>query len=379
MRIKLSILFTLLLISTQGFGQSSFILKGVVKDANTQEIMPFATVFFAGTTFGTTTNDKGQYAITVNQSGTYDLVVKFLGYETYAAQVRLGSAEVSKLDISLTPGARDLGSVVVVAKKNASWKRYLQDFESVFLGQSINGINTKILNSEVLDFVYDEETSQLSAFSTEPMIIENKELGYKIKYYLEQFVLDYPSEISGFYGYTVFEEIEPKNDRKARNLEKNRAKAYNGSAAHFFKSLYANKLQEEGFVVQLSNKAEDDGSLAEDKDVALYDRLKISPDSEYKQLTFDSYLNITYMNEKESMRYASATASQPAAGLTITSDRGGNNYQLSQILLLDGYSSIEFEASGFIRNPTSFYSLGYWGFEKVADLVPLDYSPASKD
>lgn len=378
MKIRLSTLFVLFLISAQAFGQSSFVLKGVIKDAKTQEVMPFATVFFAGSTFGTTTNDKGEYSLSVDRSGTYDLVVKFTGYDTYAAQVTLGDAAVSRLDIAVTPGFRDLGSVVVVGKKNAQWKRYLEDFESVFLGQSINGVNSKILNKEVLDFVYDEETSQLSAFSEEPILIENKELGYSIKYYLEQFVLDYPSNINGFYGYTVFEEIEPKNERKARVLEKNRKRAYNGSTAHFFKSLYANQLKKEGFAVKLSSQETEDGTATYAEDVNLYNMLKNSQTGDYKQLSFDSYLTISYLKEKESLRYASVMAEKPEAGSTIR-DPGGKNFQESQILLLDGYLSIDFEANGFIRNPTSFYSLGYWGFEKVGDLVPLDYAPGSKD
>lgn len=378
MRLKLLFLFATTLVFSQGVAQNSFTLKGIVKDAQSGEVMPFATVFFAGSTFGTTTNDKGEYSLSVNRGGTYDLIVKFIGYDTYAAQVTLGDAAVSRLDIAVTPSARDLGSVLVVAKKNAQWKRYLEDFEGVFLGQSINGVNSKILNKEVIDFVYDEENSQLNAFSDEAILIENKELGYKIKYYLEQFVLDYPSDISGFYGYTVFEEIEPKNDRKARTLEKNRARAYNGSATHFFKSLYANKLKEEGFVAELSSEETEEGVASKAINVNLYDVLKSSQTGDYKQLSFDSYLTISYMKEKESLRYASATAQKPVTGLSI-SDRGGNDFQQSQILLLEGYSSIDFETTGFVRNPTSFYSLGYWGFEKVGDLVPLDYSPRDKN
>ena len=378
MRFRLSILFTILLTSSLCFGQSTFELKGVVSDANSKEVMPFATVFFAGSTFGTTTNEKGEYSLQVSAAGTYDLIVKFVGYQIYATQVTLGEAEVSRLDISITPGAKDLGSVVVLAKQNAQWKRYLEDFESVFLGQSINGTNAKILNKEVLDFSYDEETSQLSAYSDEPILIENKELGYTVKYFLEQFILDFPSGISGFYGYTAFEEIEPKNDRKARALEKNRARAYNGSATHFFKSLYTNELKEEGFVAESSIEETEEGVASKVINVNLYDILKSSESGDYKQLSFDGYLTISYMKEKESLRYASATAEKPVTGLSI-SDRGGNDFQQSQILLLEGYSSVDFEATGFVRNPTSFYSLGYWGFEKVGDLVPLDYSPKDKN
>lgn len=373
MRFKLSILFTMLLISVQGFGQSTFVLKGVITDAKTQQVMPFATVFFAGSTFGTTTNDKGEYLLRVDKAGSYDLIVKFIGYETYAAQLRLGDAEVSILNVTLNSDARDLGTVVVVAKKNAKWKVYLEEFKRVFLGESINALNCKILNEQELDFTFNEETSQLEAFSDEPVIVENKELGYKVKYYLEQFVVDYETNLSGYYGFTIFEESIPKNQRKARVWATNRKKAYNGSATHFFSALSQDKLRAEGFVVGLAEILPDGNMKLDEEDVDFYELLKDTSLGKSKVLSFENYLSITYNKELESQRYMSIRSNNLSQGLTVGDPR--KNPQQSWISILEGYEAIEFEANGFVINPTSFYSLGYWGFEKVAEMVPIDYLP----
>ncbi|MFY0592459.1 carboxypeptidase-like regulatory domain-containing protein [Roseivirga sp.] len=374
MRIKLSILFTLYLISTPVFSQ--YTIRGVISDAVTKEPMPFATVFFAGTTIGTTTNEKGGYQLRVDSKGTYDLIVKFIGYETYAAQVTLGAAEVSRLNIEITPGSKDLGSVVVVARKSAQWKRYFNEFEKVFLGTSVNALNAKIVNKEVLDFTFNEEKQQLSAYAYEPLIIENKELGYTVKYYLEQFIIDYMTDVSGYYGYTSFEPMEPKNNRKKKMYESNRAMAYNGSSNHFFKALYKNRLKEEGFVIELNSDLSGEQTRTASQKTIMNEMLRLDPIEKFKQLTFDNYMKISYMNERESTRYRSAVASKPATGLTISSERSRN--QESWILLVEGYSSIDFEENGFVRNPISFYSYGYWAFEKVADMVPIDFEPEKK-
>ncbi|OEK05070.1 carboxypeptidase-like regulatory domain-containing protein [Roseivirga misakiensis] len=374
MRIKLSILFTVFLISFPSLAQSTFTLRGVVTDAETKEPLPFATVFFAGTTVGTTTNEKGGYLLNVNSEGTYDLIVKFIGYQTYAAQVTLGDAAVAQLNVEIAPGAKDLGSVVVVARKDAKWKRYFKEFEKVFLGQTVNGINAKILNGESLDFVYDDEKEQLSAYAYEPLLIDNPELGYKVKYYLEQFLIDYKTNVSGYYGYTNFEPIGPKNKRKARTFERNRKAAYEGSSTHFFKALYKNQLEEEGFVIELISDLTADPRVIANQKTILNEKLSLDPMANFKRLAFDNYIRVSYLNEKESIRYRTATATvTPVARLAVSSQPARN--QESWIFILEGNPAIEFEENGFVRNPISFYSYGYWAFEKVADMVPLDYEP----
>jgi len=54
--------------------------------------------------------------------------VKFIGYETYVKQVSLGVDETTRLVVSIKPNTKDLGSVVIVAKKDAQWRKYLKEF-----------------------------------------------------------------------------------------------------------------------------------------------------------------------------------------------------------------------------------------------------------
>lgn len=377
MKIRLTTLFVFLLISLQAFGQSTYVIMGVVRDVETREVMPFTTVFLAGSTFGTTTNEKGQFTLEVDRNGTYDLIAKFVGYETYSTKLILSEKEVSTFDIYMTPGVRDLGSVVVVARKERQWKRFLNDFKIYFLGRSVNATSSEILNEEDLDFIYDEETSQLIAFSDEPVIVLNKALGYKIKCFLEDFVLDYSTGSHSYYTYTVFEELKPKNERKARMIERNRKAAYNGSAIHFFKSLYSKRLKEEGFFVELTKEPNNVAAFSLLESMKIHQVLKVRDATDHKSLSFKDYLSIWFMKEKEPWRFRQNIKSKAFDGASFAGKV--KSYQQSWIILLENHKSIDFEANGLVKNPEAFYSLGYWAFEKVADMVPTDYNPSLKN
>lgn len=373
MRLKLYILLTVLFISFEGLAQDSYTVKGTIKDAATGDVMPFATVFFAETTFGTATDDQGEYRLTVSNPGTYDLIVKFVGYKTYATQLKLGDQPEVTMDILIEAETKSLGSVVVTAKKDAKWQEHMREFKLIFLGESVNARQCKILNEEVVDFIYDEKKVILEAFSSEPIIIENKALGYKIQYYLEHFEVNYTANMSSYYGYTIFEELKSNNKRKMNRWEANRKKAYEGSAVHFFTSLYQNKLEEDGFFVQVAKDVTGLGRVIDAKDANVYQFLKSGTTDISKSLPFENLLYVTYDKEFESKEYQETKRLRSIGHASAS--KLIKKPQQSWISIMDGYESIEFEPNGYVYNPVSFYSAGYWGFEKIAELIPLDYRP----
>lgn len=375
MRLKLYILLTVLFISFEGFAQDRYTVKGTVKDAATGDLMPFATVFFAETTFGTATDDQGNYTLTVSNPGTYDFIVKFVGYKTYATQLKLGDQAEITMDVLIEADAKSLGDVVVTAKKDEKWQEHMREFRLIFLGESANARQCKILNEEVIDFIFDEEKVILEAFSSEPLIIENKALGYKIQYFLEHFEVNYTANISSYYGYTVFEELKSKSQRKINRWEANRKKAYDGSAVHFFTSLYENRLKEDGFFVQVAKDVTGMGRLIDAKDANVYQFLRGGTTDISKRLPFENLLYVTYDKEFESREYQEVKSRRSIGHASVS--RLVKQPQQSWISIMDGFESIEFEPNGYVYNPVSFYSAGYWGFEKIAEMIPLDYRPKS--
>ena len=111
---KLLILFTVL--SLRGYAQE-LTVSGKVSDAAGGEIAG-VNVVVKGTTRGTTTNDKGEYSITVDKGKT--LTFSYIGYVTKEVV-----ANATILNLSLTAEATALNEVVVTALGISRDKRAL--------------------------------------------------------------------------------------------------------------------------------------------------------------------------------------------------------------------------------------------------------------
>jgi hypothetical protein len=89
----------------------------------------------------------------------------------------------------------------------------------------------------------------LKVTSQNPVLIDNKALGYTITYYLVKFECSV-SGISVLYiGNIFFEEDQELKGLKLKNIEKRRRLAYRGSRMHFFRSLWENQLDSNGYKI----------------------------------------------------------------------------------------------------------------------------------
>ena len=250
LRVQISIICVLLVSSVSAFSQSTspFIIKGTITELESGEPMSFATVFLSSTTYGTVSDPDGIFNLEVDQQGTYDLIVKFSGYKTFVRSVKLFDSPVLEIDVALEPDVRNLADFTVTAEKDELWRRNLEDFKRGFLGTSEFAQECKILNEEDIDFYFDKTNNIYETYAREPLIIENKALGYKIKYILEEYKVYMSENYVRFYGFPVFEEMKEGKKPKKKWLE-NREIAYNGSIDHFFSALYSNSLTSEGYQV----------------------------------------------------------------------------------------------------------------------------------
>ena len=103
---KLSIFFLFLL---SGFiASAQFTVTGVVMDSSNREPMALASVFCQNTTLGTSTNKQGEFSLTL-QSGGYDLIFSYTGYQTQTIRV----TENNKLEVLMAKEDKSLKEVVV--------------------------------------------------------------------------------------------------------------------------------------------------------------------------------------------------------------------------------------------------------------------------
>lgn len=96
--------------------RKDFNVSGIVKDKETGETLPFATVLTKGTSNGVTTNIDGYFTLFNVPSDTSILIVSYIGYQT--SQIRLTpETEVSQLEILLEDFGVELEEIVVKATK----------------------------------------------------------------------------------------------------------------------------------------------------------------------------------------------------------------------------------------------------------------------
>lgn len=345
-----------------------YVISGIVKDGLTGETLPSANVFLSGTTFGNTTDQNGEFQLKVFERGSYELVVRFVGYETYYQAIEFTVPEDKGFEVILMPESVNLGSVVVTDKRDEEWKRNLETFKRAFLGISKNASRCKILNEDEINFFYNTSNRTLEAFIEGPIRIENRALGYDLNYYLENFIIDYKQGLTQYYGFTQFSDAKEGNGEKKR-FQKARKLAYKGSREHFFNALYHDRLKAEGFEVSLAEDVEGFGRALIKLDADLYDSLKNGPSDISRRLGFENYVYITYLNEIESAEYAGTNS------MRLKGEKTPKLPQRSWIKLMDTKEPIIFEQNGYVVNPISFFSNGYWGFEKVAEMIPTNYQP----
>ena len=385
--------------------QESFNVNGIVKDEK-GETLPGAGIFVSGYKNATVSNNKGEFSLKLNP-GNYELLVKMIGFKSGMFQVNVSDKNIS-LNITLIENTIQLNEVVVKPDLNREYN--LKTFTEFFIGKTPNAEQCKIINPDVLYLNFDQQSRTLTASCDEFLLIENKALGYKIKYLIKEFEYDMANRIIFYQGSPYYEDL-PASDSKKKQWAKKRLEAYNGSPQHFFRSLYAGNSSSEGFLMHkliksvnpqrppdsiikanvkrynqtLGNKAFNSGKLNDSlnfwlsksrmpKTISTLNTSVVNPDTlvktfdnNIKKIDFTNILYIVYKNEKEHPIYANLFNQSISRPLDMP------NYQISLINL--SVRPVYFYQNGAIYNTKSMVYEGYWSWEKVADSVPMDYLP----
>ena len=82
-------------------------VKGTLKDAQSGEVLMFASVSLKGTTSGTITEEDGGYELLNIKPGTYTLVFSYLSYKDIEQQLVVVAGEVQTID-----GALEMESIM---------------------------------------------------------------------------------------------------------------------------------------------------------------------------------------------------------------------------------------------------------------------------
>lgn len=387
--------YLILLLYAVNSNAQQIVFEGIIKDAATKEVLQGASIYVPNSTRGTYSDFEGKFSLELPMT-TKEIVISFVGYTTIKTSIDLSDGKNLNKTIYLREIKNELNEVVFIKQKqDKNWERMFQVFKANFIGNSEIAREAEILNPE--DLILNEERItgkyKLTANANKPLQIKNKITGYIISYELIQFnhIVIGHNQIYTFYlGYPFFKDITKEEKLNQKKIEKKRLEAYLGSSMHFIRSLYNEKLQEEGFNVRELIKSrnpeypsdiEMEKILAEVKLTNDYSLIRKLPEKEINKLgttllpiskftllenekkfiKFDNYLNVTY------------TKAAPDEKFLIFTTKENSNFQVSQLKNED--EPVEYFADGNYYNPANIFFYGYMGWKKVGDMLPFDYNP----
>ena len=246
LRINTILFIAAILCGTESALGQNHDLRGAIQDAETNEPLAGVHVFLASRLQGSTTDRDGRFVIENVQPGSYKVVASIIGYAPASVVVEiLPDQEPGDIAIRLTPAVYEMEGVVVEETRPREWRRQFREFEQLFLGTSPNAKESEIVNEFALSF--KQEDGKFEAFAREPLKITNKGLGYHVTFVLDQFTHDKEEGLKYTLGTWRFEEMEPENEKEAREWARRRELVFKGSLQHLLWSMIHLKTEEEGF------------------------------------------------------------------------------------------------------------------------------------
>ena len=259
------ILFAILILvsvsSVSGCLSSAYNIRGIVLNHKTGAPIPIAEVFISGTTFGSITNDEGEFELKTSFLPC-QLVASHISYAPFTMMIDKES--MSYVTIKLIPYEHEIKEITVEAMNTR--KENMELFRQAFLGTDEYASACTILNDSVLLFSWDSSVFSASAY--QPLMVDNSKLGYRIKIILNEFKLAYDpvtykkiqknkkhiSKIAGavyqMQGEFFFIPHPPGKRGKQERITNSRLKAYFGSRMHFLRSLYLGNPKKHGYDIK---------------------------------------------------------------------------------------------------------------------------------
>ncbi|MGN6195617.1 MAG: carboxypeptidase-like regulatory domain-containing protein [Ginsengibacter sp.] len=375
-------------------------LKGIVVNADDNSPLASASIFINNTSVGTLSDANGKFTLNGITQTNFELVISYTGFSTVSLKINPQNlAEFHT--IKMVPRKEILEGVSIMVPEKDGWETWGKFFTESFLGESDFAQQCTIENPKVLRFFNDKKHNRLTAYSNGSLIIRNKALGYLIKYQLEEFDYDFKNKIITYVGYTGFEVLKSRSAKKRNRWIKARQEAYYGSIMHFMRSLYEDSILENGFdvrekirinntdtlfnkiylpgnmpTVRIGNnsykarpgeipafkKIPDYVDLINLKNFSFKDAVTFDSATKEKEFYFDNWLQVIYKNANFKMDYLIKNGMPKYLKMN----------QVSTAYLINE-EPLQIEKNGSYFDPMNLLSYGYWGWCKMAEMLPTDY------
>ena len=359
---------SLLFFSFTTYSQTNILGRMVDESDNTP--LPYASVYFNKTTIGTYTNEHGEFYFETVRMLNTELIICCPGYEITVYKPTVQQIEGKRMVFKLR-----YKEAFLVNKPTLSIdtrKSLLAIFFQNLLGITEEAGKSKIMNDSVIYFGGGETQNSFRAYANSPLMIINNVLGYKIIFNLEDFWYDNATRQHNFFGYARYEELG--TDKK---WLRNRRKCYYGSTLHFYRSLVAHQLYNEGFGTFLvkTDSIKINGLDIGGMVIRVHETTGLEPISDQDIMYIDSSNNFSINVVGQLLvQYNQNTSTK--------------NYLVQNDIFMSGFlpdgveSYIQFKEpltginyAGVLDDYNSVSYLGYWIYERLANTLPVNYRP----
>lgn len=352
------------------------VLTGTVTDAETGTPLADANVFIAVSMRGTATDANGRFRLDDIPLGAHRLYVSVIGYEPQARNLNLREARTYPFAFELTPTVLESEGVTVEAERDAKWQRRYEKFVRLFIGETPNAEQTQIINPEVLRF--KERLGRFEAYVREPLVIENRGLGYRLEYFLKEFVAT-PNR-TRYDGEPLFEEL-PGTPPEQAVWRARRSEAFYGSFHHLLLAMLEGRTEAQRFKLFIrpgsgrslagASPFGNQPAMSQQRfPIETEDILKSGETDNERTLDFTGSVEVIFLGETESESYKRWRTQYANDGTIRT---GAPKFQISQFWLERGPATVDYK--GEVVDPYGVTLSGYFAFERVADQLPKEYRP----
>lgn len=367
-----------LLVIHANFAQS---IQGKLLDATTKETIVGANVFIANTSVGTVSNEKGEFLIPKSPQKNIDLIFSMTGYETLAIPILLDTLGNKPLTVLLKEKVDKIEGIVV-KDKNPNWQTNYNIFKLHFLGETENAKNCVIKNPEILNLQFQKRVFKASA--DDMLIIENKNLGYIIKYKLSGFVVDFDKGYFVILGYPLFELMKGTKSQE-KKWKKRRLQTYLGSSLHLMRSMYQNNWEEQRFTLRRLERKPNPERLPDSLIRAklkkfLKENKQDSVRYWIKQQKTPSIIQFLHSNPLKPADSLVTNANNKLKKLAFSDNiqinylpKGSSSEKMQTSIITFFKPFVFLQEDGYLIEALDLIYEGYMPLKKVADLLPLDY------
>lgn len=355
----LFILPALLCLSLTGKAQHH--VSGQVFDITTLKPIELCNVYIVGTTLGGSTDTKGHFAFDLPDSGEYELVFSHVSYLPQLISFKAGTDSVTIDPMPLDPSAMNVEDVVVTGKKDRKWQRQYDRFVRYIMGTHFRENKVEILNPYAVEFKNGGK-GMLTEAQPFTLNLKNSYTGYEIHFLVQRLFLSKSNQF--MVGYPGFSPLSADSPEQSATWKKNRQRAYQGSLRHIFKSILENRLDQDGFDAQLTEKnpAKFQGSAAKILPIEINNTINLNSDNlfEHIRVIDTENPNIKKIMFKELLK--------------VIFTKENDSYGQPQQTLIE---AIEDEflvyTNGIPVNPTSLKLYGYLATEGLYEMLPFDF------